>query len=58
MATIEHKPTSALMRPMNKGILVGQKRPPRPKQVWSIRVRPEMSASLRDLDLFNLGIDS
>jgi len=36
----------------------GSKRPLLPRQVWSIRVRLEMSASARDLTLFNLAIDS
>jgi len=47
-----------LRRPWNKGLIVGQKRPLLPRQVWSIRVRLEMSASARDLALFNLAIDS
>jgi hypothetical protein len=42
----------------NKGLIVGQKRPLLPRQVWSIRVRVEMSASARDLALFNLAINS
>lgn len=45
-------------RPWNKGLIVGQKRPLLPRQVWSIRVRLEMSGSVRDLALFNLAIDS
>ena len=45
-------------RPWNKGLIVGQKRPLLPRQVWSIRVRLEMSACARDLALFNLAIDS
>jgi integrase len=45
-------------RPWNKGLIVGRKRPLLPRQVWSIRVRLEMSASARDLALFNLAIDS
>src|SRR6187402_1630319 len=45
-------------RPWNKGLIVGQKRRLLPRQVWSIRVRLEMSASVRDLALFNLAIDS
>lgn len=45
-------------RPWNKGILVGQKRPLQPKNVWSIRVRLEMSGAHRELALFNLAIDS
>lgn len=44
--------------PWNKGILVGQKRPLQPKNVWSIRVRLEMSGAKRELALFNLAIDS
>lgn len=45
-------------RPWNKGLIIGQKRPLLPRQVWSIRVRLEMAASSRDLALFNLAIDS
>lgn len=45
-------------RPWNMGLIVGQKRPLLPSQVWSIRARLEMSASARDLALFNLAIDS
>ena len=44
--------------PWNKGILVGQKRPLQPKNVWSIRVRLEMSGETRELALFNLALDS
>lgn len=44
--------------PWNKGRLVGQKRPLQPKQVWAIRTRIELAGNLRDLDLFNLAIDS
>ena len=45
-------------RPWNKGLLVGQKKPLQPKQVWSIRVRLEIARMWRDLALFNLAIDS
>jgi integrase len=45
-------------RPWNKGLLVGQKKPLQPKQVWSIRVRLEIAHRWRDLALFNLAIDS
>lgn len=44
--------------PWNKGQLVGQKRPLRPKDVWSIRARLEINDRERDLALFNLAIDS
>ncbi len=44
--------------PWNRGQLVGQKRPLRPKDVWSIRARLEIDDRARDLALFNLAIDS
>jgi integrase len=44
--------------PWNKGRLVGQKRPLRPKEVWAIRVRLQMKDNKRDLAMFNLAIDS
>lgn len=44
--------------PWNKGIVIGQKRALQPKNVWSIRVRLEMSGAIRELALFNLAIDS
>ncbi len=42
----------------NKGKLVGQKAPLKLKEVWSIRIRLELSHQLRDLALFNLALDS
>ena len=42
----------------NKGKLVGQKAPFKLKEVWTIRVRLQMRRQLRELALFNLGIDS
>ena len=45
-------------RPWNKGQLIGQKRPLKPKDVWAIRVRLELSGKRRDLALFDLAIDS
>jgi integrase len=44
--------------PWNKGRLIGQKRPLRPKDVWTIRVRLQLEGRKRDLALFNLAIDS
>jgi integrase len=44
--------------PWNKGRLIGQKRPLKPKEVWSIRVRLQMERRARNLALFNLAIDS
>ncbi|MDR6288119.1 integrase [Inquilinus ginsengisoli] len=57
---ITSDPNSSTSRrvPWNKGWLVGQKRPLRPKDVWSIRARLEIDGRERDLTLFNLAIDS
>jgi len=44
--------------PRNKGKLVGQKSPLKLKQVWAIRIRPQIADNVRDLALFNLAIDS
>jgi integrase len=44
--------------PWNKGLLVGQKRPLKPKEVWNIRARLQIEARKRDLAMFNLAIDS
>jgi integrase len=42
----------------NKGRLLGQKRPLRPKDVWAIRIRLQNECRKRDLAMFNLAIDS
>jgi integrase len=44
--------------PWNKGRLIGQKRPLKPKDVWTIRVRLQLERRKRDLAMFNLAIDS
>ncbi len=52
-------PAIRALRPAwNKGRIVGQKRPPKPKHVWAIRVRLELAENYRDLALFNVAIDS
>lgn len=52
-------PAIRALRPAwNKGRIVGQKRPLKPKHVWAIRVRLELAENYRDLALFNLAIDS
>jgi integrase len=53
-------PTSVASKriPWNKGKLTGAKPPLRPKHVWSIRTKLQMSDRKRDLALFNLAIDS
>lgn len=42
----------------NKGKLIGQKPPLRPKNVWAIRIHLQNAHAVRDLALFNLAIDS
>ena len=44
--------------PWNKGKIVGQKAPFKLKDTWALRVRLQMEGRVRDLALFNLGIDS
>lgn len=42
----------------NRGKQVGQKAPFKVKEIWAIRVRLQMQQRLRELALFDLGIDS
>ncbi|MCK0509576.1 tyrosine-type recombinase/integrase [Aromatoleum buckelii] len=44
--------------PWNKGKLVGQKAPLKPKDIWAIRIHLQNAHQVRDLALFNLAIDS
>ena len=44
--------------PWNKGKLVGQKAPLKPREIRSTRIRLQLANRLRDLALFNLAIDS
>ena len=44
--------------PWNKGKLIGAKPPLRPKHVWSIRTKLQITGRTRDLAMFNLAIDS
>ena len=44
--------------PWNKGKLIGQKPPLRPKHVWSIRSKLQIEERASDLAMFNLAIDS
>jgi site-specific recombinase XerC len=45
-------------KPWNKGKLVGQKAPFKLKDIWALLVRLQMEGRVRELALFNLGIDS
>ena len=44
--------------PWNKGKLIGQKAPLKLKDIWAIRVRLELGIRIRELALFDLGLDS
>ncbi len=44
--------------PWNKGKLVGQKPPLKPKDIWAIRIHLQNEGQIRDLAMFNLAIDS
>lgn len=44
--------------PWNKGRLIGQKPPLKPKDIWTIRINLQHSHAVRDLAMFNLAIDS
>lgn len=44
--------------PWNKGKLPGQKLPLKLKEIWAIRIRLQLQNNIRNLALFNLGIDS
>src|SRR6516225_2170328 len=53
-----NQPSVPRRDPWNKGRLLGQKRPLKPKDVWTIRVRLQVERRARNLALFNLAIDS
>jgi len=46
------------LEPWNKGKITGQKKPLQISQIWGIRIRLELEEQIRDLALFNLGLDS
>ena len=50
--------TMVTREPWNKGKLIGQKPPLRPKHVWSIRTKLQIDQRMRDLAMLNLAIDS
>jgi integrase len=61
MTMENHDGSNAAMargEPWNKGKLIGQKPPLRPKHVWSIRTKLQIGERMRDLAMFNLAIDS
>ena len=58
MLGIDAAEISSHRAPWNKGRLIGQKRPLKPKEVWAMRVRLQLEERRRDLALFNLALDS
>jgi hypothetical protein len=58
MTTVTSSTVSTPRVPWNKGKLIGAKPPLRIKHVWAIRSSLQLSGRIRDLALFNLGIDS
>ncbi|VUD69828.1 hypothetical protein MET9862_00387 [Methylobacterium symbioticum] len=44
--------------PWNCGRIVGPKPPLKPKYIWALRTRLQLANRTRDLDLFNLTVDS
>jgi integrase len=44
--------------PWNKGKLIGQKPPLKPKDIWAIRIHLQNAHQIRDLAMFNLAIGS
>jgi hypothetical protein len=57
-APAESTMTTENPSPWNKGRLIGQKRPLKPKGVWTIRVRLQLEGRQRDFAMFNLAVDS
>jgi integrase len=58
METQSFNPTPKAFVPWNRGRVTGQKPPLKPREVWAIRVRLQISDRVRDVALFNLAIDS
>ena len=58
MSVPDCQSTAPKQPPWNKGRMTGQKRPLKPKEVWSIRIRLQLEERKRDLAMFNLAIDS
>ena len=46
------------LEPWNKGKLIGQKPPLKPKDIWAIRIQLQNAHQFRDQAMFNLAIDS
>ena len=47
-----------IREPWNKGKVIGARPPLRPKHVWAVRTRLQLTGRVRDLAMFHLAIDS
>ena len=55
---MESLPGVVHSEPWNKSKIVGQKAPFKPKNIWALHVLLQIANRVRELALFNLGIDS
>lgn len=55
---MESNASAVHREPWNRGKIVGQKAPFKLKDNWALRIRLQMEGRVRELALFNLGIDS
>jgi len=55
---MESNASAVRREPWNKGKIVGLKAPFKLKDIWALRIRLQMEGRVRELALFNLGIDS
>ena len=55
---MEHVTVQSQHAPWNKGVIVGQKSPFKLKEIWAIRVRLQLQHRVRELAMFDLGLDS
>ena len=55
---MESNASAVHREPWNKGKIVGQKAPFKLKDIWALRIQLQMQGRVRELALFNLGIDS
>ncbi len=55
---MESNANAVRREPWNKGKIVGQKAPFKLREIWALRVRLQLENRVRELALFNLGIDS
>ena len=54
---MENSPEHVQHAPWNKGVIVGQKSPFKVKEIWAIRVRLQHQHRVRELAMFDLGLD-